>query len=264
MAQQIINIGVSPDDGTGEPLRDAFQAVNDNFTEIYNAGPVGSNIQINGNVITTAVLNANLVLKPNGIGIIQANSAIIPSIDNVYDLGSPAKRFDTVYSNYFIGNGALLTGISISSGTKITNGLSNVEIAVANGNITVGVAGNNIAEFSNSGLEVNGNISGNYFLGNGALLTGVVTSTSSINNGNSNVAITTANGNVTITVDGVPNVVTVGSTQITVNGVIATPRVLAANIEISENVSAMMVSPLTIPDGLEITVPSSSVFNIIP
>jgi hypothetical protein len=40
MAQQIIDTGAAANDGTGEPLRDAFTAVNENFTEIYTAGPV--------------------------------------------------------------------------------------------------------------------------------------------------------------------------------------------------------------------------------
>jgi len=35
MAQQTINIGAAPDDGTGDPLRTAFDKVNDNFTELY-------------------------------------------------------------------------------------------------------------------------------------------------------------------------------------------------------------------------------------
>lgn len=35
MAQQTINIGSAPNDGTGTPLRDAFDMVNDNFTENY-------------------------------------------------------------------------------------------------------------------------------------------------------------------------------------------------------------------------------------
>ena len=52
MAQQIIDIGAAANDGTGEPLRDAFTAVNENFTEIYTAGPVGSNVVISGNTIT--------------------------------------------------------------------------------------------------------------------------------------------------------------------------------------------------------------------
>src|SRR5690554_2080428 len=35
MAQQTINIGVSPNDGTGDPLRVGAEKINDNFTEVY-------------------------------------------------------------------------------------------------------------------------------------------------------------------------------------------------------------------------------------
>lgn len=35
MAQQTIEIGLVANDGTGDPLRDAFDKVNDNFTELY-------------------------------------------------------------------------------------------------------------------------------------------------------------------------------------------------------------------------------------
>jgi hypothetical protein len=37
MAQQTINIGTAANDGSGDPLRTAFDKCNDNFTEIYNA-----------------------------------------------------------------------------------------------------------------------------------------------------------------------------------------------------------------------------------
>jgi hypothetical protein len=37
MAQQTINIGTSANDGTGDPLRTAFDKANDNFNEIYAA-----------------------------------------------------------------------------------------------------------------------------------------------------------------------------------------------------------------------------------
>lgn len=36
MAQQVINIGTSPNDGTGDQLRTAFEKCNDNFTELYS------------------------------------------------------------------------------------------------------------------------------------------------------------------------------------------------------------------------------------
>ena len=43
MAQQTINVGAAPNDGTGTPLRTAFQYTNSNFTELYTAlgGGVG-------------------------------------------------------------------------------------------------------------------------------------------------------------------------------------------------------------------------------
>ena len=36
MAKQIINVGTSANDGTGDPNRTAFQKINANFTELYD------------------------------------------------------------------------------------------------------------------------------------------------------------------------------------------------------------------------------------
>lgn len=36
MAKQTINIGTTPNDGTGDPLRTAFDKANDNFDELYD------------------------------------------------------------------------------------------------------------------------------------------------------------------------------------------------------------------------------------
>ena len=46
MTQQIIDIGSAPNDGTGDTIREAFDKVNDNFTELYagagaDSGPQG-------------------------------------------------------------------------------------------------------------------------------------------------------------------------------------------------------------------------------
>jgi hypothetical protein len=35
MAKQVINIGISPNDKSGDPIRSAFNKVNQNFTELY-------------------------------------------------------------------------------------------------------------------------------------------------------------------------------------------------------------------------------------
>ena len=37
MAKQIINLGTSANKGDGDPLRTAFDKVNDNFDELYTA-----------------------------------------------------------------------------------------------------------------------------------------------------------------------------------------------------------------------------------
>lgn len=55
MAQQPINVGSSANDGTGDPLRDAFGKVNDNFSELYSkirstipSTPVGTSGDVAG------------------------------------------------------------------------------------------------------------------------------------------------------------------------------------------------------------------------
>jgi len=111
MTQQIIDIGAVANDGTGEPLRQAFQAVNDNFANVWAYGPVDSQVVISNNVISTNVTNLDLILAGNGIGTVTVASTLIPNIDSVYDLGSTSKQFDSVWARYYHGNGVYLTGI---------------------------------------------------------------------------------------------------------------------------------------------------------
>lgn len=45
MAKQVVNIGASANDGTGDPLRVSFDKINDNFDEIYlGIAPVVRNV----------------------------------------------------------------------------------------------------------------------------------------------------------------------------------------------------------------------------
>lgn len=112
MAQIIINTGEIANDGTGEPLRNAFDAVNDNFSNIWAAGPVGSQVVISNNVISTNQTNLELILAGNGIGTVTMQSTVLPKIDSVYNLGNVNRQFDSTYSRYFYGNGRFLSGIS--------------------------------------------------------------------------------------------------------------------------------------------------------
>ena len=209
MTQQIIDVGANANDGTGEPLRQAFTAVNDNFTQIWTAGPVGSQVQITGNIVTTNVTNLGLTLAGNGIGNITANSTIVPGTASVYDLGAPNNKFQYIYGDYLVGNGALITGIVANTSYNNANvaaflptytgnlvSLTGPVITTANdvaGNIITGgflgvtgnISGGNItgtnlisSGYVSASGNINsaGNVSGNYFIGNGALLTGIVAS----------------------------------------------------------------------------------------
>jgi len=78
MSKQTINIGASPNDGTGTPLRTAFDFTNQNFTELYTAtGPSGNNIVVPGNATITGDLTVDTsTLKVdstnNRVGILTA------------------------------------------------------------------------------------------------------------------------------------------------------------------------------------------------
>jgi hypothetical protein len=68
MAQQVINIGAAANDGTGDPLRDCFDKINDNFSELYTKGPAGANFDLTDNDIEATNSNGGINLVPNGSG----------------------------------------------------------------------------------------------------------------------------------------------------------------------------------------------------
>tara|TARA_A100001011_G_scaffold400748_2_gene518339 strand:+ start:579 stop:2159 length:1581 start_codon:yes stop_codon:yes gene_type:complete len=86
MARQTINIGTNANDGTGDPLRTAFDKINDNFAELYvdsdastvlehdTAPKLAGNLDTNGQTITTDVTNGNVTVNANGTGIISLTS----------------------------------------------------------------------------------------------------------------------------------------------------------------------------------------------
>lgn len=70
MAQQVIDVGGQPNDGTGESIRDAFVKVNENFTEVYNELITGNaNAFVNSLGVGTAA--------PGVVGRIHASDDIV-------------------------------------------------------------------------------------------------------------------------------------------------------------------------------------------
>jgi len=211
MAQLIIDTGTAANDGTGDPLRTAFTETNTNFTAIYTAGPVDSNVRITDNTILTLNTNGNLVLAPNGVGKVVANVDIVPNSANIKNLGSTGARWNTVYAQYLnvtnsttfagdvtVGGNLTVTGDSIELGNIITDALT----------IQLGNTANTAAAANGAGVTVGSNddiatilynASGNVWVTNiGISATGNITATnfvtvgSNVDTGNVN-----ASGNIT-------------------------------------------------------------------
>lgn len=160
MAKQTVNIGVSANDNTGDPLRTAFDKLNDNFDEVYAAGPVGTNITVSSNTIASTNTNGNIDLNPAGTGkvlingpmdangVVTLNSSatitgnIKPTANVTYNIGSDTEAYDEIHGNVLhVGSlilrevdtqleifrtddstNAILSGNSTTAGSVLNNG----------------------------------------------------------------------------------------------------------------------------------------------
>ena len=147
--QQQINYGAVVNDGQGDPLRTAFIKTDDNFDAIWAAGPVGSNVTITNNTITATNTNGELRLQTNGVGNVRIARPFIPTGNRLYDLGAANLRFGTVYAN-------TLDTINFAVSTLTVNNIKSDDSAFVQ---------------INDGLDVNGNVSAQYFIGDGSQLT---------------------------------------------------------------------------------------------
>ena len=211
-----------------------------------NVRTVGS-ISSTGNVTSGNILTVGLVSATGNVtgNYFIGNGSQLTGITSSYDdanvttllsnLGSNAisstgniTTTANISSNYFIGNGSQLTGLGATYGNA--NVVANLAALESNpvsttGNITSG----NI--LTGGLISATGNITGNYFIGNGSQLTGISSGVqSSIANGISNVEIASANGNVTITANAVTYTFGIDSTLTLPGG--SRIRPLGANLDI--------------------------------
>src|SRR6056300_976615 len=138
MARQSINIGSSANDGTGDPLRTAFDKINDNFVELYGTdndiNTLDANLDVNTFAITTGVTNGDITVTPNGTGSIKLgamkfngttlssdDSTQITIADNIQTTGTlNVTGATTLGSTLAVGTSlALATGATV---TGIDNG----------------------------------------------------------------------------------------------------------------------------------------------
>ena len=201
MAQQIINIGTSPNDGLGDSIRTAFGKTNTNFSDLYSFFQTSPPPTLRGSIGDHAGMIANdanyfYYCFANFDGsstiwaqIAQVGNVVLPSISNGTSnvVVSPSGNVSIA-----------VTGIP-DVGVFGTTGLSVLNDISATGN----VLGANITAIStvragaisaSGDISAAGNIAGNYLFGNGSQLTGITP-----DYGNANVAafLPTYTGNIT-------------------------------------------------------------------
>jgi hypothetical protein len=145
MAKQTINIGTTPNDGTGDALRNAFTKVNDNFTEVYNsANPqLVSATYSNGTTVTgtlTETLSQSLLIPANTF----LSNGMLDVLCRIDKIGTNAQVAFRMYKN----TSNTLTGATLiatlSSGMSFINlfgqGIRNFRI---NSNTITGMQSSN-------------------------------------------------------------------------------------------------------------------------
>ena len=132
MAQEIIDIGNVPGDGTGDPLRTAMEKINTNFDQIWTAGPVGSNVKVSNLTISTQVTNSDLTLAGNGIGNVQSSGSFVPRLSNTWSLGSSTQRWKDIYTKDLV----VANNFTTSGNLQITGNVTADIVASTNNNGT--------------------------------------------------------------------------------------------------------------------------------
>ena len=135
MAKQSINIGSSANDKTGDPLRTAFNKINENFTELYGASPFGQQVTISGNQISANESNADLVLSGSGTGGVVASAVRIDGTS----LSSSDSTQINVNENLDVGGNITASGNITATGDIFANGNINLGNASSDQTKVVGV-----------------------------------------------------------------------------------------------------------------------------
>ena len=146
MAQQILNVGTTANDGTGDTLREAMIKTNENFTELYASPLLASGISVSGNEITATRSNDDLILQAAGTGSVVAGAlsfkgTSISSTDStIVNINEGLVVDGTLTATSFSGDGSAITGLSATALGDLSVVGSTI-IAPSNADITLSPAG---------------------------------------------------------------------------------------------------------------------------
>lgn len=148
MAQETIDVGTTPNDGTGEPIRDAFVKVNNNFGELYAYLSTGA-LVVGNSTVNTVISNTGGLVSGNSTSNIVANSSLIKIGNSTTNSVLTSVQF-SITANADVGNSVINT-------TSVFVGNSTVNSYISQTNLKISTTS------SNSSLLVNSSV---IFLGN--------------------------------------------------------------------------------------------------
>ena len=182
MAQQSINIGTAANDGTGDPLRTAFDKINDNFSELYGSSAeandlledtspqLGGDLDVNGKRITSARSNEDIILLPNGTGGVLASAVRIAGTTISSDDSSSITIAEAFQVNGATNIDGALTATSTVAVTGATTLSSTLAVSGATTLTTtnidnINIFDNSITSDSNADINITPGGTGNLVLG---------------------------------------------------------------------------------------------------
>jgi hypothetical protein len=242
---------------------------------------------IAGNVSTVGNVSANYLLGNIWYATGYDTNYIFNDTSNI-SIPSPGGNANVTISG--VANVVQFTPLGLSATGVVATTVS----AVANvgaGNIntsgTFSIAGNVISQLNVTGniavsnitatgrvvltstavgntLQVWGNIAttNGYLLGNGAFITGITGGGGGVSNGATNITVPVASGNITFNIGGYSNTAVLSPGQLMAYGGFATPKNIGSsafgNVSIGGNVNAILVGPITLATGFNLSVTDDS------
>ena len=246
MTRQVINVGATANDGTGDGLRSAYIKCNDNFQELYNTTqtPIeivngSSNIAVanSANVTISIAGSSNLV---NFAGSVSEFTGNVTISNDLTVANSLSITQDVTIGDQLIINGSF--GSNVLPDTNNTRTLGNATLRFASintvlvdatGNITTtaNVSGGNL--ISSGSHITTGNVTGGNFI-----TAGNVEATGNVSGGNvvtGGAVIATGNASAL-------NITSTGSGNITAGGFFIGDGGFISNVTVASNVAVTQIA----------------------